>query len=215
MITLPNKQHLILIVGVALLLSVVAVCLLVQPVRASVTEAAGTLFGTAPPVTIINDTERTAQLQEKLSSLEAEVQAMKELRTQDEQRLQQLTDQYALAVREVAQVHDSLMSAVAAVNRTSASAVRSPLPAGGSGSSLPISLPSSAGPVSSTVSGKVSLNRATVSELQTLPGIGPSYAQRIIEYREANGPFSSIDDLENVKGIGPATVAKLRDKVTL
>lgn len=66
-----------------------------------------------------------------------------------------------------------------------------------------------------TTSGLVNINTANVSELDSLPGIGPVYAQRIIDYRTANGPFNSIDQLDNVKGIGPAIIEKLRSKATL
>jgi competence protein ComEA len=57
--------------------------------------------------------------------------------------------------------------------------------------------------------GIVFINSATVEELMTLPNIGESTAQRIIDYRDANGNFSSIADLDNVEGIGPATLEEL------
>jgi competence protein ComEA len=62
---------------------------------------------------------------------------------------------------------------------------------------------------------KVSLNTATAAELDTLPGVGPSTAERIIAYRETHGGFASVEQLEEVSGIGPATMQKLRDLVGL
>ena len=62
---------------------------------------------------------------------------------------------------------------------------------------------------------KINLNTATASQLETLDGIGPKLAQRIIDDREANGPFASVDDLDRVSGIGPATVENLCDFVTV
>jgi len=53
------------------------------------------------------------------------------------------------------------------------------------------------------------VNSATEAELTQLPGVGPSLARRIVEYREANGPFQTIDDLQNVSGIGPSKFAKM------
>jgi competence protein ComEA len=62
-------------------------------------------------------------------------------------------------------------------------------------------------------SAPVSLSSATAEQLETLPRIGPALATRIIAYREAHGGFSSIDDLGEVGGIGPKTLAGLRDLV--
>lgn len=63
--------------------------------------------------------------------------------------------------------------------------------------------------------GVVNINTATLAELDTLPGIGPVIAQRIIDYREANGPFSTIEGIMDVSGIGPATFDKIKDLITV
>lgn len=63
--------------------------------------------------------------------------------------------------------------------------------------------------------GKVDLNTASEEVLQTLPGIGEKRAADIVADREANGPFSSPEDLTRVKGIGEATFQKLRNYITV
>ena len=70
-------------------------------------------------------------------------------------------------------------------------------------------------PVSSRGDWPVPLNSATLEELDTLPGIGPVTAQAILDYREANGPFSSLDELTNVYGIGEKTLEKIRPYLVL
>ncbi len=57
---------------------------------------------------------------------------------------------------------------------------------------------------------RIRLDRATVEDLELLPGIGPSIARRIVESRESEGPFPTVDALDRVKGIGPRTVERLR-----
>ncbi len=63
--------------------------------------------------------------------------------------------------------------------------------------------------------GRVDLNRADAAALQTIPGIGPSKAQRILEYRETSGPFAKIEDIKNVSGIGNKTFESIRDYLTV
>jgi competence protein ComEA len=61
--------------------------------------------------------------------------------------------------------------------------------------------------------GPVNLNRATKSQLDTLDGIGPVIAQRIIDYRKVNGPFLTIEDIQKVSGIGTAKFAQIKSKI--
>ncbi|HBS08760.1 MAG TPA: competence protein ComEA [Microbacterium sp.] len=72
-----------------------------------------------------------------------------------------------------------------------------------------------AGPAGVTADGRVNLNSADEGALDTLPGVGPAIAGRIIEWREANGRFASVDDLLSVSGIGPKMLESLRDLVTV
>lgn len=64
-------------------------------------------------------------------------------------------------------------------------------------------------------SDQVRLNTASVDELQTLHGIGQKKAEAIVQYRKSNGLFKSIDDIQQVKGIGPALFAKNKAKLAL
>lgn len=61
---------------------------------------------------------------------------------------------------------------------------------------------------------KVSLAIASVEQLDALPGVGPVTAQRIVDWREKNGPVRTVDELDAIPGIGPATVERLRELVT-
>jgi competence protein ComEA len=66
-----------------------------------------------------------------------------------------------------------------------------------------------------SAAGLIDINTASATELETLSGIGEVLAATIVEYRDQNGPFASVDDLEDVSGIGPATLEEIRDQVTV
>lgn len=80
------------------------------------------------------------------------------------------------------------------------------------GAPVPISMPAPAG---ASPSGLVDLNTATLEELDALPGIGPVTAQYILDWRTAHGSFTSVDQLDDVTGIGPAKLADLRPLVSI
>ena len=64
-------------------------------------------------------------------------------------------------------------------------------------------------------SSKININKATQSELETIPGIGPSTALKIIKYREENGKFSKIEDIKNISGIGEAKYEQMKDYISI
>ena len=66
-----------------------------------------------------------------------------------------------------------------------------------------------------TTDGKVNINTADADQLQTLNGVGPATAQKIIDYRDSSGRFTSVEDIKNVSGIGEKTFEKLRDYITV
>lgn len=72
-----------------------------------------------------------------------------------------------------------------------------------------------AGLVAFPVFAAVNINTATQSELEVVKGLGPAKAKAIISYREANGNFKHLDELDNVKGFGKASVEKLKEELSV
>lgn len=72
-----------------------------------------------------------------------------------------------------------------------------------------------AAPKAETVQKAVNINTATLEQLEALPGIGPVSAQRILDFRAQNGPFKSVEQLVEVKGIGEKSLGKFRELVTV
>jgi competence protein ComEA len=87
------------------------------------------------------------------------------------------------------------------------------VPRRGAGAAATAGLGESAGATAGAATGPVSLSSATVAQLDTLDGIGPTLAQRIVEYRQSHGGFSSIDQLRQVEGIGDKRFAALKKGV--
>jgi len=85
--------------------------------------------------------------------------------------------------------------------------------------SVPVPAPLSVGVVSGTQTSdcsRININKASAATLdECLPGIGPAYAQRIVDYREAHGGFKSIEEIQEVSGIGPKTFEKIKDQITV
>ena len=68
---------------------------------------------------------------------------------------------------------------------------------------------------SASAGAPINLNTATVAQLETLPGIGKSTAERILEYRQKNGGFKKVEDLMNVRGIGEKSFLKMKALITV
>jgi competence protein ComEA len=99
------------------------------------------------------------------------------------------------------------------VPRRGSVVVRAPIPRPLPGVNAPPS-PNASAPEGAS-STKININTASMSDLDTLSGVGPSTAKAIIDYRTKNGPFGSVEDLLNVRGIGPAKLDAMREQVTV
>ena len=80
---------------------------------------------------------------------------------------------------------------------------------------LSVAPATASGASSAAPASMVNINSAGVDELVTLPGIGKAYAERIVEYRQKNGPFKKVEDILNVRGIGEKTFDRIKDRLTL
>lgn len=76
-------------------------------------------------------------------------------------------------------------------------------------------IPDKSGSISIPGNGKININTATLEMLDDLPGIGEGKAQEIITYREKNGWFSTIEDIQNVPGIGPGIFENIKDQISV
>ncbi len=84
-----------------------------------------------------------------------------------------------------------------------------------SGPDLPSSNTNESDSSGSENSDLININTASLEELDSLPGIGPTTAQRIIDYRDTNGPFTTIDEIMDVSGVGPSTFDEIKDLITV
>jgi competence protein ComEA len=83
------------------------------------------------------------------------------------------------------------------------------------GSSVTEEAPPAATEEPATEAELININTATLEELDSLPGIGPTIAQRIIDYREENGAYTTIEEIMDVSGVGPATFENIKDLITV
>ena len=79
----------------------------------------------------------------------------------------------------------------------------------------PTAAGTSVAPPAGALAGLININTATATELEALSGIGEVLAATIVEYRTTNGPFTAVDELLDVSGIGPATLEEIRDQITV
>jgi len=158
--------------------------------------------------------EEVAMLEERVDDLVKQYQA-------DSTYRQQLTADFQAATKESADTNDQLVKQGQQLSQAVQDVQAEVQSLAADGATLPVATPdagdntTSASSPSPTVAGKININTATADQLDTLPGIGPSYAQAIVTYRTDHGNYKTIQDIENVPGIGDATFKKLEDLITV
>ena len=91
--------------------------------------------------------------------------------------------------------------------------IRKPLLASALALFVLVSLSAGAATGDKSTSGMIDINSATAAELEQLPGVGPSLARKIVEFRDQNGAYRTVDDLLKIRGIGEKSLERFRDKI--
>jgi competence protein ComEA len=116
-------------------------------------------------------------------------------------------------LRDGSRVADAVARAGGATRRAQLSSINLAAPLA-DGAQVLVPVRGAAGATAAGPSAPVSLSSATLEQLDALPGVGPSTAQKILDYRAAHGAFRSVDELDAIPGIGPARLEQLRELVT-
>jgi len=166
------------------------------------------------------DTAQLAVLEQRVDDLNRQYQAdstyRQQLTTDFQAAMQQVSGTNDQLVKQGQQLSQAVQDVQAEVQTLSGAGVVPVVGTAASDSSAASTLDTSSPSASSSpVATKININTASADQLDTLPGIGPSYAQAIITYRMQHGPFKTIQDITNVTGIGDATFKKLQDQITV
>jgi comEA protein len=150
----------------------------------------------------------TAALADRVASLEQKVADAQAAVANDTAEMTSLQNDFQEATKEVAASNVALQNQSAQI-QVLTEQLKGSIP------SSTVDASSGSSDTTNSINAKVSINTGTEAQLDSLPGIGPTYAQRIIDYRTQHGPFANINDLTNVSGIGPATFDKIKDLIEL